>query len=102
MEIVLLLKFSLLSSVKGTNLSKESTFFNKMITYENKLKTLSWVLVVPYLSKNQISAEYRYESITTLAILKIPNGYHKSFQIVDYTMTNIQNFSLSKIVDFRA
>jgi len=27
-------------------------------------------------------------------------GYHKTFQIVDCTMTNIQNFSLAKIVNF--
>ncbi len=39
------------------------------------------------------------ESVTPLAILQISKGYHKTFQIVDYTMTNIQNFSLSKIVD---
>ena len=26
--------------------------------------------------------------------------YHKAFKIVDYTMTNIQKISLSKIVDF--
>jgi hypothetical protein len=33
-----------------------------------------------------------------LAILQISNVYHKTFQIVDYTMTNIQNFSLVIIV----
>ena len=35
-----------------------------------------------------------------LAILQISNGYHKTFQIMDYTITNIQNFSLAKMVDF--
>ena len=29
--------------------------------------------------------------------LQISNGYHKTFQIVEYTMTNIQEISLSKI-----
>jgi hypothetical protein len=40
------------------------------------------------------------ESTTTLTILQISNVYHKTFQIVDCTMTNIQNFSLAKIVNF--
>ena len=52
-------------------------------------------------AKNQISANFMYiENNATLPILQISNGYHKSFQIVDYTMTHIKNFSHSKIVDF--
>ena len=35
-----------------------------------------------------------------MAILQISKEYHKTFQIVDYTMTNIQKISLSKIVGF--
>jgi hypothetical protein len=40
------------------------------------------------------------ENITTLAILKIPNVYHHTFQIVDYIMTNLQKICLAKILDF--
>jgi hypothetical protein len=51
------------------------------------------------LARIKISWKYRnIESTTTLAILQISNVYHKTFQIVDYTMTNIQNFSLVIIV----
>ena len=42
------------------------------------------------------------ENTCILAILQILNGYHKTFQIVDYTMTNIQDFILAKIVRLRA
>jgi hypothetical protein len=40
------------------------------------------------------------ENTCILAILQIQKGYHKPFQIVDYTMTNIQYFSFVKIVSF--
>ena len=36
----------------------------------------------------------------TLPILQVRNEYLKAFQIVDYTMTNIQKICPSKIVDF--
>ena len=47
----------------------------------------------------QISPRYRLIDTSVLAILQIWNEYHKTFQIVDYTMTNIQNIRLTKIVD---
>ena len=35
-----------------------------------------------------------------LPFLQIQNGNHKVFRIVDFTITNIKNFNLSKIVDY--
>ena len=43
--------------------------------------------------------EYRYiQNTCILAILQILKGYHKSFQIVDCVMTNLQKIRLAKIV----
>ena len=44
--------------------------------------------------------KYQIENNPVLAILKIWEKYHKAFQIVDYTMKNLQNGSKSKIVGF--
>ena len=40
------------------------------------------------------------EIICTLSKVQVSNGYNKVFQIVDCTMTNIQNIRLQKIVCF--
>jgi hypothetical protein len=92
----------------GNECCNSSSGLMKLINYaETEVKKKRLYIVGVYnqsifhiLAETQISTIYRYiENTCILAILQISNGYHKTFQIVDYTMTNIQKISLSKIID---
>ena len=66
---------------------KRKKMFTKIM-----ILSLGLLMMVVSTSVSQAASEKITIETTTLAISQIPNVYHKTFQIVDYTMTNIQNF----------